>query len=158
MEPKEKVFALIELCKIQMDHFEKTRNIEFKVNIALWTLIALAGKFVYDENDLHKGGFFIIGYVVFAIVITWFHCLWMSLIQRSEDRDHESNNEYKTEILQIFSNETRNNQLLRLKPKEEKCLCCQFKDLRKHPPSLWVFCEVGITVVLLVGLGFILCG
>jgi len=42
METKEKNSLLIELCKIQMDHFEKTRNIEFKVNIALWTLIALA--------------------------------------------------------------------------------------------------------------------
>ena len=50
MTDKEKADCLIELHKAQMDHFKQTRDIEIKVNLAYWTLIVVAGVFLYDRN------------------------------------------------------------------------------------------------------------
>ena len=43
MTGKEKTDSLIELEKIRIDKYNHTRDLEFKVNISLWTLIVLIG-------------------------------------------------------------------------------------------------------------------
>ena len=149
MEDKEKVDSLIELCKIQMDHFEKTRNIEFRVNIALWTLIVLAGKFGYGKIHLNDScsKLFYFGFVFIVII---FHYIWMKMIQWSQDKDHELTREYKLAILKIFK--------LPDTDKEKELFSELLKNLQQkiRRPFSWIFCEVVITLVLLVALGIVL--
>jgi|GEM_PF-2693858 len=38
---------LVELAKIQIDRFNKTRDIEFVVNIPIWTISVLSISFFY---------------------------------------------------------------------------------------------------------------
>jgi hypothetical protein len=45
MTSKEKADCLLELHKAQLDHFKQTRDVELKVDIALWSLIAVSGSF-----------------------------------------------------------------------------------------------------------------
>ena len=42
MTDNEKTNYFLELIKVKMEHFKQTRDIEFKVNIAAWTLIVAA--------------------------------------------------------------------------------------------------------------------
>jgi hypothetical protein len=137
METKEKNSLLIELCKIQMDHFEKTRNIEFKVNIALWTLIALAGKFGYGKIKLDHNSFFILLYTFFSVVIVVLHWCWMKNIQNSENSDIALRNKYRSEIHKTIELELK------------------LESNQNDSESSWVIIETGVTAVLLVGLGII---
>ena len=52
MTDNEKADKLIELHNTQMKHIMQTREIEFKVNLALWTLIVLSGSFLYGKINL----------------------------------------------------------------------------------------------------------
>jgi hypothetical protein len=136
---KLKVESIIELYKIQMDHFEKSRDIEFKINLALWTLIVLAGKFGYGKQL-----FSIESYCLMAGTVLGLHIFWMVLIQRSQDRDIEWRDTYKEEIRKAIRIPFK-------KPEEPWCwLAGRWRKRR------WVVCEVGITAVLLTGLGVIL--
>ncbi len=96
MDEKEKIGHLLELYKIQMEHFERTRDIEFKVNIAFWTLIALAGKFGYDHGILKTYSDW--GYLIFAGLTIGMHSFWMILIQLSEEKDLNIRKQYKSKI------------------------------------------------------------
>lgn len=49
MTDKEKADCLLELHKAQLEHFMQTRDIEMKVDIALWTLID-SGKLCQNQN------------------------------------------------------------------------------------------------------------
>ncbi len=42
MSNNDKAQHYLELAKLQMDHLRQTREIEFKVNLALWTAIVLS--------------------------------------------------------------------------------------------------------------------
>jgi hypothetical protein len=43
MEDREKIAALTEFVKAKMEKYRQARDLQFKVNIALWTLIVLVG-------------------------------------------------------------------------------------------------------------------
>lgn len=83
----------LELIKIKTEHFKQTRNIEFKVNIAAWTLIA-AAYHVISKAGNNINCYLILGMFVFAGI----HIRWMYLIQRSEKRDIESIVRFRTKI------------------------------------------------------------
>ncbi|MBW2046147.1 MAG: hypothetical protein JRI96_14905 [Deltaproteobacteria bacterium] len=130
MENKEKAECLIELCKIQMDHFRQTRDIEFKVNLALWTLVALGGKFFYDKIKLDTCCEWVI-YIVFALAIIFTHFFfWMRPIQDSEDRDIRFIYQCREKLIEGESSDWRGGK--------------------------WTYFEVAITFALLVGVGIVL--
>ena len=52
MTKKEKADILVELSKIQIERFNKTRDIEFRINYALWAAIIAAGYFLYGKVQL----------------------------------------------------------------------------------------------------------
>lgn len=88
MEMEEKAEHLIELCKIQMDHFRQTRDLEFKVNLALWTLIVIGIKFLYDYNFKLDNFLKLLCYIIFALIIILVHWFcWLKPIQQSEEND-----------------------------------------------------------------------
>jgi hypothetical protein len=84
MTDKEKADCLIELHKTQMEHFMQTREIELKVNIALWTLLAGTGAaFLYRDISLPQNYCKISSFIVICHFL-----LWMLPIQFSEDTDN----------------------------------------------------------------------
>ena len=49
MTEKEKADCLIALHKEQSSRFLQTRDIEFKINLALWSFIILAGYYILNN-------------------------------------------------------------------------------------------------------------
>ncbi|MCK5215432.1 MAG: hypothetical protein KAR05_08775 [Candidatus Omnitrophica bacterium] len=125
MEDKEKAEYLIELCKIQMDHFEKTRNLEFKINIALWTLITLVGQFCYINKITLNAP----SCILFAVVIIILHIFWMYSIQNSENKDLEFIYQCRLEVLKT----------IKFTP-----------SAANYGLSPWIVIEVAITVLLII--------
>jgi hypothetical protein len=68
--PRDRADCLIKLDDTQMAHLRQTRALEFQVNLALWTLIVLAGKFAYDSDALSKHLCWVL---VFGIVLVLGH-------------------------------------------------------------------------------------
>ena len=74
---------LIEAYRIQVERWNKRRDIEWRLTLTLWSTIvvttfALAGK---DEFTWHIG---IIYLAVFGIYWHWIRCLW---VRNAEDKD-----------------------------------------------------------------------
>lgn len=140
MTDKEKADCLIELLKEQMNHFKQTRDIEFKVNIALWTVIVLAGYYLDLEICIVKWYHFII-YFGIAFIITYFHYrLWISPISKSEKIDLHYITEYRDRVEELTGEKSI--------PYNNKIKDDQNKRIRN-----WIFFELGITDFLLIILG-----
>jgi hypothetical protein len=88
MNDKEKTDSLIELEKIRIDKYNHTRDLEFKVNIALWTLIVLVG--YYYRNTLRIGTTTdLVFFILVAVVVVLGHFFfWLNPISKSERRDY----------------------------------------------------------------------
>jgi hypothetical protein len=141
MTDKEKADCLIELHKTQLEHFMQTRDIELKVDIALWTLIAAGGSFLvlHTEIDL-KNYLSLILYIITSVVIVSAHIgLWKQPIQKSEDTDDHFINKYRGEVEKLTG-------VLIEKPPQ---------GLRKSGWP-WIAVTSGITLVLLVITGLLL--
>lgn len=102
MADTDKTTALIELEKVWIDKYKQTRDLEFKVNVALWTLIVLLGyhyrgklSIVYREDLV----FFII---VALIVVSGHFFLWLTPISKSLARDNAKAHELEEEAEKII--------------------------------------------------------
>ena len=151
MTDKEKADCLLELHKTQLSHFAQTRDIEFRVNIALWTLIAAGGSFLYGKVHLETD----LSYLIFTIVslgIYFGHLfLWMMPIQNSEDIDDYFINQYRSNIEKLVGVSIERSFELR----RPRILWALTKTLRKDGWS-WILAETGITLVLLIAIGILL--
>jgi hypothetical protein len=143
MENKEKAEIILELLKHKADHCKQTRDIEFKVNISIWTLIALIGYFGKISTLL---------YICIAIAIFIVHFFWMILIQNSEDGDHCYMEEYRKEIEKIVG--------IKVKEPELEGIPGFFKAVvrKMHLSKIqWIIVEILMTGALLIGVGFLIC-
>lgn len=139
MTDKEKADCLIELHKEHMNHFKQTRDIEFKVNIALWTVIVLAGYYLDSEICLEWSN--LCWYILVAAGIILCHLfLWLVPISRSEKFDLKCIKKYRKRIMELA---------------EEKPIAYnkQTKNILHKRISYWIVFEVGITLLLLAILG-----
>lgn len=144
MTNKEKADCLIELHKVQLEHFMQTRDIEFKVNIALWTLIALSGSFLYGKLNLTGCQWWIYG--IFALVIYLGHMfLWIMPIQKSADTDDYYINLYRSKVEALV-------EITLPKP----TLKCKLLTRLRLGGWSWILAETGITLILLVLIGVLL--
>lgn len=151
MTDKEKADCLLELHKTQLSHFSQTRDIEFRVNIALWTLIAAGGSFLYGKVHLNDDVSYSI-YVIVSLAIFLGHLfLWMMPIQNSEDTDDYFINQYRTQIEKLVGISIESSFQIR----RPRILWGLIKSLRKDGWS-WILAETGITLALLVVLGILL--
>ena len=109
-----------------MDHFRQTRDIEFKVNIAIWTLIVLAGYFLYGKICLNSCTY-LAWYIGISILIVGLHLVWMCKIERSENKD--------IDYFTLYSNQVHT-----------------LKDISKidKKGSSWVALEVSFTIILAI--------
>ena len=151
MTDKEKADCLLELHKTQLSHFSQTRDIEFRVNIALWTLIAASGSFLYGKVQLDDNVSYFI-YAIVSLAIFLGHLfLWMMPIQNSEDMDDYFINQYRMQIEKLSGFSLEVPSLV----KRPRILWALTKILRKDGWS-WILAESGITLALLVVVGILL--
>lgn len=91
MSDHEKSEVLLRLIEVYMGKWKQTRDIEFKVNIAIWTFLVLVVGFLAENSKYMQREFrcgeFVYVYVLSSVAIVALHYIWMTYIQNSEDRD-----------------------------------------------------------------------
>jgi hypothetical protein len=131
--------VLIELEKIRLDKYKQTREIEFRVNIALWTLIVLIGYYYRDTFEIETTGDLIF-FVVIALVIVLGHFFfWLNPISESERRDFARVLGFQTEVEKLVN--------LQNVPAERNEKEIKMDYLK------WNFFLAGITLLLFILLG-----
>jgi len=144
MTDKEKAYCFIELYKEQMNHFKQTRDIEFKVNIAFWTLIVLAGYFLNLIISSRSYSNFNCFYIIIALLFLACHLfLWLLPISRSEKIDLHYIKEYRDKIEDLAGE----------KPTP---YYGETKDGQERRIMSWMICEATITCLLLIVLGILM--
>jgi len=148
MNLEEKADLLAKLLEAQLGHFKQTREIEFKVNLALWTAIVVAGGFMYQQGLRLDSGIGIACYAVVAIFVYGVHTfLWMVPIQYSEDLDDHFINQYRHKIEAICEFEPSLPDL--------SAFWKRYKKWRKSGLS-WILGGPWMTLVLLLLIGLAL--
>mgnify|MGYP001216226406 CR=1 FL=1 len=100
LSASERVERLTSLMQAQMEQFKSTREIKWKVNIALWTFLAIvasggnAGSIGLANVVVLYGG---------AVALTTVHCIWMYGNQCSLDYDKAKWGWYRERIDKVLS-------------------------------------------------------
>jgi hypothetical protein len=140
MTNKEKAELLLKLLEGQMAHFNQTRSLEFKINLSLWTVIVLAGKFLYGKIYLNNFCSLLL-FVAISLLVVFGHLYWMNAIQKSENLDQKFVLEYRKRVEKLVEDiEISNDTEAHIKERGE----------------VWRKMEVGFTVILLLILGILL--
>ena len=139
MEPKDKTAVLVELVKARIDKYKQTRELEFKVNIALWTLIVLIGYYYRDTFNLESGGDLVF-FIIVTLVITLGHFFfWLVPVSDSLARDNAKALELQKQVENIV------NERSELPERDEREI--------KRSYLVWNFFLAGITLLLMILLG-----
>lgn len=134
MTDHEKADSMLRLMDMHFAKFRQSRDIEFKVNLAIWTVLVVLGKFLSDQQLQLEGwgwGFYLL--ISLIIVLCHYFC-WMKPIQLSENRDSAFVGNCR-EAIQAITNTS-----------------IKYPSLDQR----WVCFEVGFTAVILAGLAIIL--
>jgi hypothetical protein len=100
MEDKEKFEALIKLADIQQKGFDKRRDIEWKVSLALWAAIFIGTGFLLDHKELKYDICEIcLGYFIFFII----YVIWVGKMGDSHEKDKFYRNEHRKLALHYIS-------------------------------------------------------
>lgn len=135
MTDGEKADALLRLMDMHFAKFRQSRDLEFKVNLAIWTLLVVLGKFLSDHQVQLVRPIDWLAYVAISLVILFCHYLfWMKPIQASEDRDSTFIGHTRREIQKLTDTSI------------------EYRDLKQR----WVSFEVGFSAIILAGFAFIL--
>jgi len=136
MTDKEKTDALIELIKIRADKYKQTRELEFKVNIALWTLIVLIGQYYKTKVDNITTTDLILFIISLIMIVAGHYFLWLVPVSESMARDNAKALELQDEVERITGIEPS-------KP-------LRTYDAIKTDYRKWNLFLAGITMVLMV--------
>jgi len=125
MKESEKIQVYTELFKAYLNKFNKTRDIQWKLNIALWTLIGATGGFLYGK---YIPSIFECIVILIVFTISYF-TLWSYPIQESLEQDKYLFLKYRDKLKMAIGEEI-----------SEKIL--------KRSKFRWLFITSGLTVVL----------
>lgn len=142
MEPKDKAAALTEIIKVRMEKYRQTRDLEFKVNIALWTLIALVGYRGEKTVDLSDWSDYVIYGVAALVIVIGHYFFWLIPLSESMARDNARALELQKQVENIVSEKTE-------KPERSEA------EIKRCYKEINLFLA-GITLILLVLLGIYL--
>lgn len=135
-----KAMVFVELCKFQVEKFHKSREIEWKMNFSLWTLIVLAGGGLLGRYKPHD---FLIP-IIIASIITVIHFSWLWKMQWSQEVDFNYFEEYRGEVEKAATGVKLNHVDKRLVP-----WCPPFSRLCESR-LLWTIGDAGVTAFLFV--------
>ena len=99
MEDADKVKAYVDLYRRQMDHFEKTQEVEWKGNFGVWTLLAGA-IYLFSEKPMQFHSWL---QIALPALITLIHAGWLWQVHTSEDVDRKLWVIYRNEARLILS-------------------------------------------------------
>src|SRR2546422_308099 len=143
LDKKEQATVLLELIRGQLDHFNQTRDIEFKVNLALWTAIVVTGGLLHQSGLRLESVSEISIYFLVAFCVSIIHAVfWIMPIQYSQDLDNYFILEYRNRVESLcnFSPKT---------PKPKPRLLEKYEKWRKSGWT-WILAESFLTLMLLV--------
>ncbi len=102
METTDRINAILGLQKVRLERFKQSKDIEFKLNIALWTMIVIAGFYLKGEIHLAKCCEFAI-YIGASLVITACH-RWLRLrfVSNSQADDFSRILRYQTRVHKLM--------------------------------------------------------
>jgi len=148
MTEKEKADCLIELLKEESKRQTQLINLEFKVNILLWSFIILAGYFLLKEilpnSSSNQAFLFSIVYCLIAALLIGAHyTLWMFPITKSQATSTYFIRSYQCKIEELAEFSISSNTST---SKPEINSFSQFAQNYKK----WIYVEVGITALLLL--------
>ncbi len=142
MEAKENAASLIELGNARFDKYKQTRELQFKVNIALWTLIVLVG----SRSELTFGLSSMTDYLFFGlivlVVVLGHYFFWLKPLSESMARDNARALDLHKQAENIINNTS---------DKPERSL----EEIKSCYRTMNLFLS-GITLILLVLLGIFL--
>jgi hypothetical protein len=139
MEPKDKIAGLVELVKVRIDKYKQPRDLEFKVNIALWTLIVLIGRYCQDRISLDTTSDWVFFIILALIIVLGHFFFWLKPISGSLAKDSAKALELQNEVENMISQRSD-------KPERDE-------QHTKKEYMKWNFFLAGITLILLVLLG-----
>ncbi len=100
MSDENKTEVYLELFKAQFQRFENTRNIQWKINLAFWSMIIISGSFLH-------GKYYPNWWEVIVIIILFLgmHLGWTIPIQKSLDFDKNLFSKYRHRLEIIVAEE-----------------------------------------------------
>ena len=131
MTDKEKADCFIELQKEQLKRFMQTRDIELKINIALWTAIIVSAFYCKEKIILDSVVSKCI-YIVVSIALVLAHFYWLKNIQKSEDTDKHYFIEFRKAVVTLTEMEIEKHKGYFIKS------------------SNWVNLQTAVTILLLI--------
>lgn len=135
MAEAEKADALLRLMDMHSARFRQSRDLEFKVNVAIWTVLVVLGKFLSDQRVKLDDWMMLLVYLLISAGIVMCHYrFWIKPIQASEDRDSAFISDSRKEIQALIGTSIK------------------YLNLDQS----WVCFEVGFTAFILAGLAVIL--
>ena len=135
MTEAEKSDALLRLMDIHSARFRQIRDLEFKVNIVIWAILAIFGKFLSDARVKVDDWATLIIYLFISTVIVICHYrFWLKPIQASEDRDSAFIRDVRKEIQSLTGSSIK------------------YPNLEKS----WVCFEAGFTAFILAGVAVLI--
>lgn len=135
MTDAEIVDALLRMMDMHFTKFRHTRDIQFKVNLAIWTVLIVIGKFLCDQCvQLDHWAKWALYLILFAVIVFCHYHFWLKPIQASMDRDSAFVGNCRKEI-GLFTKISIN-----------------------YPPLVqaWKCFAVGFSVLILVGIAIML--
>jgi hypothetical protein len=101
MNETDKLQAYAELLKASLEKFNKTRDIQWKLNLALWTLMGALAGLLYGKWS-PSWAEAILALMAFSVVYFFF---WAHPIQTSLEQDREQFSKYRNRIEQLAGEE-----------------------------------------------------
>jgi hypothetical protein len=92
------VKALLDLCKLEIEHEEHMQQIEWKCNFGIWTLLAGAIYIVTKEPVQMSRSWT----GACLSVLTILHVCWLYGVRRSEEFDKESWTDHRSRVLRLI--------------------------------------------------------
>jgi hypothetical protein len=102
MNRTERIHALLELERIRMDKYNQTRELEFRINLALWTLIVLIGYYYKSTLRIDTVGDLVFFVIVLLVIVPGHYFFWLVPISDSEARDYARVLEFQNEVEKII--------------------------------------------------------
>lgn len=128
-----KLDTYVKLYERQMTHYENTQGVEWKVTIAMWTLLAAAISWTAQYPGVLRG--FLGPYRLAVFVFPVFHALWLFRVHDSEQFDKRLWVRYRTAARVMLS--------LDAFPDDETV-----SERRTWDEVGWIAMEAGTTLVL----------
>jgi hypothetical protein len=133
----DKVEAYVRLYERQMTHYEKTQDVEWKINIGIWTLLG-AAIFWAAQNKAASKPIPVEHCLIVAVAITLVivHALWLRRVHASEEFDKRLWSRYRREARMV---------LLEASPLPSDEEHSERDELDKWT---WIALEAGITIAM----------